>query len=97
MTETVEVVGESPLVAITQSSRATSLRDEEIEKMPRGRDFTTLATQAAGVNAQRKSGYNSLTGDEGSRSTARAAPRTGSSSTEWKRPTTASEYPGCTW
>ena len=63
--ETVEVVSESPLIAITQSSRATSLRDEEIEKMPRGRDFTTLASQAAGVNAQRKSGYNSLTGDTG--------------------------------
>ena len=58
VTETVEVVGESPLVAITQSSRATSLREEQIEKMPRGRDFTSLVTQAAGVNAQRKSGYN---------------------------------------
>jgi hypothetical protein len=42
--ETVEVVSESPLVAITQSVHATSLRDEEIEKMPRGRDFTSLTT-----------------------------------------------------
>ena len=63
--ETVEVVGESPLVAITQSSRATSLRGEEIEKMPKGRDFTSLVTQAAGVVAQRKSGYNTLTGEVG--------------------------------
>ena len=47
--ETVEVTSESPLVAITQSARATSLRGDEIEKMPRGRDFTSLATQAAGV------------------------------------------------
>ena len=65
VTETIEVVSQSPLVAITQSSRATSLRDEEIEKMPKGRDFTTLVSQAAGVNAQRKSGTSVLLGSEG--------------------------------
>ena len=65
VTETVEVVGESPLVAITQSSRATSLRDEEIEKMPRGRDFTSLATQAAGSNDERKLGGVSIDGSSG--------------------------------
>jgi hypothetical protein len=65
VTETVEVVGESPLVAITQSARATSLRDEEIEKMPRGRDFTSLATQAAGSNDERKLGGVSIDGSSG--------------------------------
>ena len=53
VTETVEVLSESQLLAMTQSARATSLRDEEIEKMPRGRDFTSLATQVAGANDER--------------------------------------------
>lgn len=52
--ETVEVVRESPLVAVTQSVHATNLRNEAIEKLPRGRDFTSLATQAAGVNYEAK-------------------------------------------
>jgi hypothetical protein len=52
--ETVEVVSESPLVAITQSQHATNLREEEITKMPRGRDLTSLATQATGVNNEAK-------------------------------------------
>jgi hypothetical protein len=63
--ETVEVVSESPLVAITQSSRATSLRGEEIEKMPRRRDFTSLATQATGANDERKLAGISIDGSSG--------------------------------
>ena len=63
--ETVEVVSESPLVAITQSVHATRLRGEEIEKMPRGRDFTSLATQAAGANDERKLAGISIDGSSG--------------------------------
>ena len=48
MTETVQVTAESPLIAITQSARATSIRGDEIDKMPKGRDFVTLVTQASG-------------------------------------------------
>ena len=55
-------MSESPLVAITQSVHATSLRGEEIEKMPRGRDFTSLATQAAGVNDEQKMSGISIDG-----------------------------------
>jgi hypothetical protein len=63
--ETVEVVNESPLVAVTQSAGATNLRNEQIEKMPRGRDFTSLATQAAGTNDERKLGGISIDGASG--------------------------------
>ncbi len=52
LTETVQVVAESPLIAITQSARSTSLREEQIEKMPKGRDFTSLVTQAPGANQE---------------------------------------------
>ncbi|HSD67311.1 MAG TPA: carboxypeptidase regulatory-like domain-containing protein, partial [Vicinamibacteria bacterium] len=54
--ETVQVVAESPLIAITQSARSTSIRDEEIEKMPKGRDFSSLVTQAPGANQETKTG-----------------------------------------
>ena len=60
--ETVEVVSQSPLVAVTQSARATSLRDEEIEKMPRGREFPSLATQVAGTNDEAKLGGIAIDG-----------------------------------
>src|SRR5262249_49875802 len=55
----------APLVAIMQSSRATNLRDAEIEKMPKGRDFTSLATQAAGTNDEPKLGGLSVDGSSG--------------------------------
>jgi carboxypeptidase family protein len=61
-TETVVVTSDSPLVAITQSARTTNLRADEIEAMPKGRDFTSLATQAAGANDERKSGGLSVDG-----------------------------------
>jgi hypothetical protein len=60
--ETVQVVAESPLIAITQSARATNLRDEDITKMPKGRDFTSLVTQAPGANYETKLGGYSIDG-----------------------------------
>jgi hypothetical protein len=62
LTETVQVVGESPLIDVKQSARATNLRGEDIEKMPKGRDFTTLVTQAPGANNETKSGGISIDG-----------------------------------
>jgi len=62
LTETVVVTADPPLIAITQSARATNLRADDIETMPRGRDFTTLATQTPGANDERKSGGLSVDG-----------------------------------
>src|SRR5574341_1817340 len=61
----VEVVGRSPQMAITQSSYATNIRREQIDKMPRGRDFTSLATQAPGANDEREAGGISIDGSTG--------------------------------
>ena len=58
--ETVQVVAESPLIAITQSARSTSIRGDEIDKMPKGRDFVSLVTQASGANMEAKSGTNAI-------------------------------------
>jgi Carboxypeptidase regulatory-like domain/Novel STAND NTPase 1 len=63
--ESVVVSIESPLIAVTQSARTTSVRDAEIEKMPKGRDFTSLATQAAGANDEPKLGGLSVDGSSG--------------------------------
>ncbi len=52
MTETVEVTGEAPLIDVKQSSRAVSIRDEALNQMPKGRDYTSLVTQAPGVNSE---------------------------------------------
>ncbi|MEW5984080.1 MAG: carboxypeptidase-like regulatory domain-containing protein [Acidobacteriota bacterium] len=42
VTETVQVRGEAPLVDVRQSARATSIRNEQIDLLPRGRDFSSL-------------------------------------------------------
>lgn len=54
--ESVQVTAESPLVDVKQNARQTNIRAEQIDLMPKGRDFTSLVTQAAGVNYEAKSG-----------------------------------------
>jgi hypothetical protein len=53
--ESVQVTAESPLVDVKQSARSTNIRMEQIELLPKGRDFLTLATQAPGANMEAKS------------------------------------------
>ena len=55
VTETVMVTGESPLVDVRQSAKSTNIRAEQVALLPHGRDFTTLVTQAPGVNNEAKS------------------------------------------
>ena len=60
--ETVSVTAESPLVDIRQNSRQTNIRAEQIDLLPRGRDFTSLVTQAPGANQESKLGGLSIDG-----------------------------------
>jgi len=60
--ETVQVSAEAPLVDVRQSARATSLRNEQIDLLPKGRDFSTLVTQAPGANSEGKLGGLSIDG-----------------------------------
>ena len=56
--ESVQVTAESPLVDVKQSARSTSIRGEQIDLLPKGRDFTSLIGQAPGANYEAKSnGY----------------------------------------
>jgi hypothetical protein len=60
--ETVTVTAESPLVDVKQSARATSIRAEQVELLPKGRDFSTLVTQAPGANHEVRLGGISIDG-----------------------------------
>ena len=62
MAEPVEVTAESPLVDVRQSARAVSIRDEQVELLPHGRDFTTIVTQAPGANNEQRLGGLSIDG-----------------------------------
>jgi hypothetical protein len=62
VTETVQVTAERPLVDVKQSARQTNIRAEQVELLPKGRDFTTLVTQAPGANTEAKLGGLSIDG-----------------------------------
>ena len=85
VTETVQVTAESPIIDVRQTSRQTNIRAEQVELLPKGRDFTTLVTQAPGANKEAKSAA--------CRSTAPAPARTATSSTA-SRPRTCSGHLG---
>jgi hypothetical protein len=55
VSEEIVVKAEAPLVDTRQSARATSIAREQIDFLPKGRDFTSLVTQAAGANGEGKS------------------------------------------
>jgi hypothetical protein len=62
VTESVQVTAETPLVDVRQSARQTNIRAEQVELMPKGRDFSTLVTQAPGANQEAKLGGISIDG-----------------------------------
>ncbi len=65
VTEKVTVTAEAPIVDVTQSAKATSIRAEQFERLPKGRDFTTVVTQAAGANQENKAAGISIDGATG--------------------------------
>ena len=52
VSETVQVTAESPLVDVKQSARSTNIRAEQVTLLPHDRNFTSLVTQAPGVNQE---------------------------------------------
>jgi len=62
VTETVQVTAISPLIDVRQTARQTNIRTEQVELLPKGRDFTTLVTQAPGANNESKLGGLSIDG-----------------------------------
>jgi outer membrane receptor protein involved in Fe transport len=67
VSETLQVVGETPLIDVKQNAAATSISAEVIERVPKGRDFTNLVSfQAPGANQETKAGGIQIDGASGS-------------------------------
>ena len=64
--EEVTVVGESPVVDIKKSSTTMNIGKEMFAKLPKGRNFTSVVTVAAGVNDEPMLGGTSMDGASGS-------------------------------
>lgn len=65
VTESLTVTAEAPLVDVTQSSTAVSIAREQLELLPKGRDFTSVVTQAAGASNEAFLGGISIDGASG--------------------------------
>ena len=63
--ESVAVIADTPIIDVKQSTRAVSIREDEIARLPRGRDFTSLASLATHTNAEGKTGGLSIDGASG--------------------------------
>jgi len=64
--ESVQVTAESPVVDVKQSASFQNIRNEMVDKLPRGRDFTSLVTIAPGANSEDKLAGISVDGSSGS-------------------------------
>ena len=60
--EEVRVSASTPIVDTRQSARVFSLRQDAIDLLPKGRDFTSLVTLAPGANLEPKLGGISIDG-----------------------------------
>lgn len=63
--ETVTITADSPVIDVKQSASFATIRDELVDKMPRGRDFLSLASQAPGATVQNVSAGLSIDGGSG--------------------------------
>ena len=66
VTESVTVTGESPLIDVKQNAAFASIQRETIERIPKGRDFTTILKTAPGAQDESKSGGIQVDGASGS-------------------------------
>ena len=62
LAETVEVTAVSPLVDVKQNARGFSLRQDQLEYLPRGVDYTSIVQFMPGANAEPKLGGLSMDG-----------------------------------
>jgi hypothetical protein len=63
--ESITVSADTQLVDVTSSAAQTSIRTETFEKLPRGRDFSSVVVQAPSANQNNKNGGISIDGASG--------------------------------
>ena len=64
--EAITVAAENVVIDVTKSQTAVSIRREDLELLPRGRDFTSVVAQAAGASDESFLGGISIDGASGS-------------------------------
>jgi hypothetical protein len=62
VSESVQVTAESPLIDVKQSVAGANISAEFIDRLPKGRDFTSIVTLAPGANQESRSGGISVDG-----------------------------------
>jgi len=66
VTETVQVTGESPLIDVKQSATFTTVSEATIDRIPKGRDFASVVSTAAGAQNESRQGGIQVDGSSGS-------------------------------
>ncbi len=64
--ETVNVTAGSPLIDVKQNATFSTIDREAIDRIPKGRDFTTILKTTAGAQAESKAGGTQIDGASGS-------------------------------
>jgi hypothetical protein len=65
VTESITVTADAPLVDVTSNATSASISREQIELVPRGRDFSSVVSQAAGASNEGFAGGISIDGASG--------------------------------
>jgi carboxypeptidase family protein/TonB-dependent receptor-like protein len=58
ITESVQVTAESPIIDVKQNAATLSIQADVIERIPKGRNFTSVLTTAPGTNQEAKAGLS---------------------------------------
>ncbi len=62
LSESVQITAESPLIDVKNSAAGQNINAAFIDRLPKGRDFTSLVTLAPGANQESRSGGISIDG-----------------------------------
>ncbi|MFB3852318.1 MAG: carboxypeptidase regulatory-like domain-containing protein [Vicinamibacterales bacterium] len=65
VSETVQVRAEAPLIDVKQNAAGANVSQEIIDRIPKGRDFTTLVTSAPGINDESRNRGLQIDGGSG--------------------------------
>lgn len=66
MTESVQVTGEAPLIDVKQNASFSTVSQDAIDRIPKGRDFTSVINTAPGAQSEAKAGGIQVDGASGS-------------------------------
>ena len=66
LTEAVQVTGESPIIDVKQNATFATVSKDVIDRIPKGRDFTSVIAMSPGSNIENRAGGVSIGGASGS-------------------------------